>query len=102
MVPRRKHTMALKDAKMSLSLAPLTKQTSQPHLPLYLSGEVLPLQLNVGKINEDINFMSLFVSMSMKSIYSNKIKSLKFFNEVIFPYIKTERSSKTFPQTITL
>ena len=85
-------------------LVPRAKETSQPYLQLP-SGKCLPVQLIYGgKTGQSLPRYkfpdSFFVSVNEKH-YSNKKESLKFFKEVIIPYIKRCFRQRILHQTST-
>ena len=97
-VPGRKQTMALKGSKNVTITGAADKRTITTIFAVILSGELLPVQLIYGGKTEQslprYKFPDSFCLSVNEKHYSNKKESLKFFNEVIIPYIKEVHSSE--------
>ena len=92
MFPERKHTMALKESKNVTIAGATDKRNITATFAITLSGNFLPMQLIYGgKTVQSLprfQFPNSFSLSVNEKHYSNTQESLKFFNEIIIPYIK--------------
>ena len=96
-VPGGKQTMALKGSSAVTITGANDKRNITATFAITISGEFLPIQLIYGgKTNQSLprfKFPDSFSLSVNKKHYSNTEESLKFFNEIIIPYIKSVQSS---------
>ena len=97
MVPRRKHTMALKGSKNVTIAGATDKRSITATFAITLSGNFLPMQLIYGgKTVQSLprfQFPNSFSLSVNEKHYSNIQVSLKFFNEITIPSIKVRPSN---------
>ena len=101
-VPGRKQTMALKGSSAVTIVGANDKRNITATFAVTLSGEFLPMQLIYGgKTDQSLprfKFPDSFSLSVNEKHYSNTEESLKFFNELIIPYIKSVHSSSDLPE----
>jgi len=91
-VPGRKYTMTLKESKNVTITGAADKRNITATFAVTLSGDFLPVQLIYGGKTEQslprFQFPDSFCLSVNEKHYSNTKESLKFFNEIVIPYIK--------------
>ena len=105
-IPAINHTMAKQNSKSVFIAESSEKHSVTGTFTVFLNGHFLPMQLIYGRKTKQsflrFKFLDGFLLSCNPKHFSNAMESIKLINEIIIPYVQSQRKEIGKPKQATL